>query len=97
MTEDPRETLREPIALPVRLADGRIGVTRDISPGGLFLEFDGPAPWDGGIDFEMEVPEARMKFSAQGWIVRVECREGRTGVAVKLLNARIEPLALAPD
>lgn len=100
MPDDTRATPREPIALPVKLADGRVGITRDISASGLYLEFEGHAPTGGGIEFEMQVPEARMTFRAHGWIVRVERHDGRTGLAVKLLDARLEPMerpAQAPE
>lgn len=92
MFDEKRETPREALALPIRLEDGRVGMTRDIGPAGMFLEIEGPPPADGTIVFEMEVPETGLKFSAQGWIVRVERHASRTGLAVKLLDPRLEAL-----
>jgi hypothetical protein len=92
MSEEKRELPRESIGLRVRLGDGRVGVTRDISASGMFLEFEGPPPVSGTIMFEMEVPASRLKFVAQGWIVRIEQKEGRTGVAVKLIDPMLAPI-----
>lgn len=78
--------------MPLRLRDGNHAVTRDISASGLFFEIDGEHQVDGLLDFEMELPDLRMKFTAVGRIVRVEHRFGTTGVAVKLLSPRLEPL-----
>jgi hypothetical protein len=82
---------RERLALPLRLRDGSHAVTRDISSSGLFFEMAGEHEIFGLVDFEMQLPE-HMKFSAVGEIVRVEYRFGSTGVAVKLLAPRLEPL-----
>lgn len=78
--------------MPLRLRDGNHAVTRDISASGLFFEMDGEHQVDGLLDFEMELPDLRMKFTAVGRIVRVEHRFGTTGVAVKLLSPRLEPM-----
>ena len=85
---DPRERL----ALLLRLRDGAHAVTRDISASGLFFEVAGEHELAGLVDFEMQVPELKVKFTAVGQIVRVEHRFGVTGVAVKLLSPRLEPV-----
>jgi hypothetical protein len=82
---------RERLALPLRLRDGSEAITRDISSSGLYFEMAGEHDVFGLVDFEMQLPE-HMKFSAVGEIVRVEYRSGTTGVAVKLLAPRLEPL-----
>ena len=82
---------RERLALPLRLRDGSHAVTRDISSSGIFFEMAGEHDIYGLVDFEMQLPE-HLKFSAVGEIVRVEYRLGSTGVAVKLLAPRLEPL-----
>ena len=82
---------RERLALALRLRDGSHAVTRDISSSGLFFEMAGEHDVFGLVDFELQLPE-HMKFSAVGEIVRVEYRFGTTGVAVKLLSPRLEPL-----
>lgn len=85
---DPRERL----ALPLRMLDGSDAVTRDISASGLFFEMAGKHDIGGLVDFEMEVTELRVRFTAVGRIVRVEHRVGSTGVAVKLLSPRLDTL-----
>jgi hypothetical protein len=40
----------------------------------------------------MKLSEANVKFIAEGEIVRIEHRDGRTGVALKLHAHRLEPL-----
>jgi hypothetical protein len=83
---DPRERL----ALPLRLLDGTHAVTRDISASGIFFEMAGHHEVGGLVDFEMQVAELRVRFTAVGRIVRVEHRFGVTGVAVKLLSPRLQ-------
>jgi hypothetical protein len=83
---------RELLALPLKLGDGAQGVTRDISPSGLFFHICGPHELSGILVFELTLDEARMKFTAEGRIVRIEQRDGCTGIAVQLISPRLEPL-----
>jgi hypothetical protein len=92
MHEERRLEPRERLALPLRLRDGSHAVTRDISASGLYFEMDGEHEVDGLVDFEMQLPDLHMKFTAVGQIVRVEHRFGVTGVAVKLLSPRLEAI-----
>lgn len=87
---------REPLSLPVKLGDGCSAVTRDISASGMFLEMAGLHNPTGLVVFEMHLADAKMKFTAQGEIVRVEHRDGNTGVAVKLHAPRLEPIPDGP-
>ena len=86
---DPRESL----SLPLRLGDGVQGLTRNISASGLYFEIRGDHQLGGTLFFELDLGEAKVKFTAEGRIVRVEHREGCTGIAVKLVSPRLEPLA----
>jgi hypothetical protein len=86
---EPRETL----ALPLKLEDGCSAVTRDISASGMYLEIAGLHSLRGLVVFEMHLADARMKFTAEGEVVRVEHHDGNTGLAVKLRSPRLEPLA----
>jgi len=86
---DPREQL----ALPLRLSDGCAAVTRDISPSGMYLQLRGRRLMGTTLFFEMHLADARMRFSAEGQIVRLEYRDDCTGVAVRLISPRLEPLA----
>jgi len=92
MFREQRLEPRERLALPLRLRDGSHAVTRDISASGLFFEMAGEHHVGGLVDFEMQLADLRMRFTAVGQIVRVEHRFSTTGVAVKLLGPRLEPL-----
>ena len=81
---------RERLELPLRLRDGSCAVTRDISATGLFFEMEGLHLLGGLVDFELHLVEARVKFTSSGEIVRLEHKDGRTGVAVRLLAPRLE-------
>ena len=90
MFEEHRTDPREPLALPLRLGDGSSAVTRDISASGMYLEIAGEHELSGLVVFEMHLTHARMKFTAEGEIVRVEHKDGNTGIAVKLRTPRLE-------
>lgn len=85
---EPRETL----ALPLKLGGGFDAVTRDISPSGMYFEIHGDHQIGGTVVFEMDLAEMHMKFTAQGRIVRLEHRNGVTGVALRLISPKLEPL-----
>jgi hypothetical protein len=84
---------RERLAMPLRLRDGSHSLTRDISVSGLYFEIDGQHHLAGIVDFEMQLHDVGMKFIALGEIVRLEYQAGRTGVAVRLVAPRLEPLS----
>ena len=90
--EEQRIEPRERLALPLKLRDGSQAVTRDISATGLFFEIEGKHLLGGLVDFEMHVLEARVKFTSTGEIIRLEHSDGRTGVAVRLMSPRLEPV-----
>ena len=85
---DPREQL----VLPLKLGEARLGMTRDISATGLYFEVHGDYVVQGTLDFELQLPEPRMKFTAIGQVVRIEHSDGKTGIAVRLLNPRLDYL-----
>lgn len=92
MFTEQRNEPRQPINRPVKLTGGEDAVVRNISPSGMYLEIRGSAPQQGSIVIEMTLPEAGMKFTARGQIVRMEHREGLTGIAVKLEAPQLEPI-----
>lgn len=94
MTNEHRTEPREQIRLPVGLVGGQQTVTRDISATGLFFEMDSVQQVGSLIDLEIELdtPGGPMKLKAQGQIMRIEQQAGKTGVGVKLLNSRLEPV-----
>jgi hypothetical protein len=87
---------REPLAMPLQLEDGSTAVTRDISASGMYFEIRGSYALAGPVVFEMQLAELGVKFTAEGDIVRVERRAGRTGFAVRLRRPRFAPLVAAP-
>lgn len=92
MFQEQRQDPRERLALPLALAGGPHAVTRDISATGLFFVFDGEHVVRGPVDIELNLPEYAMRFCSSGEIVRIEHGDGRTGVAVRLVNPRLLPV-----
>ena len=82
---------REALALPLKIGE-HAAVTRDISASGMYLEMSGRHDVRGPLLFEMDLADAHIRFSAEGEIVRIEHSEGKTGVAVRLLSARLQAL-----
>jgi len=87
-----RREPRESLALPLTLDDGSAAVTRDISPSGMYFEINNWHPMSGAVVFEMQLTERRLKFKAEGQIVRVEHVPGKTGIAVRLVSPRLHLL-----
>jgi hypothetical protein len=90
MFHEQRIDPREHLVLLLKLGDGRQARTRDISAGGLFFEMEGDYGMGELVDFELQLLDVHMKFTATGEIVRLEYRDGKTGVAVKLIEPRLE-------
>ncbi|HUR88798.1 MAG TPA: PilZ domain-containing protein [Ramlibacter sp.] len=90
------ENRRDPrvaMALRLKVGAGIDAVTRDVSPSGLYIELPGEHVIDGTLFFELDLEEANMKFTAEGTVVRVEHRNGCTGIAVKLVAGRLQSIA----
>ena len=88
-----RHDPRQPVALPVRLDSGVPAIARNVSASGMFIEWHGPDPMGGTVYVEMDLVDAGMRLEAEGEIVRVEHADGKTGIGVKLRDARLEPIA----
>lgn len=86
-----RVDAREPLALPLKMGD-HAAVTRDISASGMYFEMRGCHDLGGPVMFEMDLADAHIRFSAEGEIVRIEHTDGKTGIAVRLLSAHLQPL-----
>ncbi len=80
-------------ALPVHLDQGT-GITRDVSASGVFFETDASYRLGSEISFSIELdgPGGKMMLRCQGQIVRVEQRDGKVGVAAKIIESRLEPV-----
>ena len=85
-------------ALPVYLGDNLSGTTRDVSASGIFFETDASFAAGGSISFAIDIdaPAGKMQLNCRGEIVRVERRETRVGVAVRILESSLRPAAVAP-
>lgn len=92
MRKEHRSEPREQVELPVRLAEGGTGTTRDVSATGLFFEIDCEQPLGSAIELtvELNVDGRAMLMKCHGQVVRVEKLDGRTGVAVKMQRSRLE-------
>lgn len=90
MFEEHRREPRQPVDLPLRLDGGTEGVARNISPSGIYIEILGREPNGTTIVVEMNVPGEGMTFRGRGKIVRMDHRDERTGIAVRLDDAKLE-------
>jgi hypothetical protein len=81
-------------ALLVDLGTTR-GITRDVSASGVFFEADATYALASEITFavELDTPSGRMVLKCKGEIVRIEPRDARVGVAVKIIDSTLEPAA----
>ena len=78
-------------ALPVQLAGGN-GITRDVSESGIFFETAASYALDNLVNLTVEfnAPGGKMLLKCRGDIVRVEPRGATVGVAVKIVESRME-------
>ena len=78
-------------ALPVELGTAT-GITRDVSASGVFFETEATYALGSEIRFAVELgtPGGRMVLKCEGEIVRIEPREARVGVAVRIIKSTIE-------
>jgi hypothetical protein len=81
-----------PAALPVRLSDGSQARVLDINPSSIYIETDSQQQICGPLNFEMQMPGSRLKFVAQGEVVRVDIRGPKRGFVVRLSQLRLRPI-----
>lgn len=79
------------VAHRVKVADTE-GVTRDISASGAYFELGKPFTLGEKIAFEIEFGKQGVNFilKCKGNIVRLEDRNGKSGVAVKITESMME-------
>ena len=87
-----RDAARVKTGLPVLVDFGGSGVTRDVSPTGVFFESDVGYAVDSTIHFviEFRAPAGSMRMDCSGIITRVEKQGKKVGVAVKLRSQRLK-------
>jgi len=94
MPELRRAQQRVSAVLPVSV-DGHVaGVTRDISPSGIFFETDMEMANGSSIHFALEFdnPSGKLLLRCSGEVVRIEHSGGKIGVAAKIIESRMERL-----
>lgn len=78
-------------SVPVDLGESS-GITRDVSASGIFFETDASYSPGRVINFKvkLDTPSGKMKLRCWGSVVRVEPRNGKTGVAVHITESVME-------
>ena len=89
-TRKPKNSERSPrvnCVLPVDI-DGTEGQIKDLSMTGAYLEFDESFQPNTEVKFslDMNTPGGVIKFDLTGIVVRVEKKDGKIGVGVKITN-----------
>ena len=83
-----RREERVPAFLPVALAHAS-GMTLDVSATGIFFETEARYAKGNTIDLTvmLSTPAGKLQLKCQGEIVRIEQRDTRVGVAVKITDS----------
>jgi hypothetical protein len=83
-----RRENRVPASLPVSIANDHC-LTRDVSASGVFLEANSSFNKGDRVDFSIEFdsPGGKLTLKCAGEVVRLEKRNGKIGVAVKIINS----------
>jgi hypothetical protein len=98
MAGDSRKSVRVNAKVPVRLEDDSRGTTRDVSPSGVYFLADGEIENGQSIRFAIEFADVAgrpLHLTCVGRVVRVEESGGSRGVAVAILESRLERPAVA--
>ena len=85
-----RET-RVKAVLPIRVEGRPAGLTRDVSPNGVFFETEEEMKEGSPIVFSIELDTGGERFLMQceGQIVRVENQGGKKGVAARIVVSKL--------
>lgn len=72
--------------------NGSAGKTRDISASGIFFEVDENTELGSKINFsvQLDTPGGLLKLVCEGEVIRLEKRDGKLGVAAKILSQEME-------
>ena len=89
--ERKRKEDRVAVSLHVDLANTE-SVTRDVSASGVFIETNSTFTAGENLDFaiEFDSPGGKLFLKCNGVIVRVEDRNGKLGVGVKIIDSVME-------
>lgn len=93
-----RKEERVAVSLPVSMANKAV-LTRDISPSGVYFETNTPLVLGEKIGFVIEFSNVgdNLILKCNGEIVRVENRNSKVGVAVKILKSVMESIPYIKD
>jgi len=88
-----RVTDRVALRIPVELAEGQRGVTRNANSSGVFFECDEALATGSEIRFSLKFNNAKsgMICSCKALVVRVERSNGKAGIATRILESRFLP------
>jgi len=95
MAKDYRQNDRVTAMLPVHIEDGGVGVTRNLSPSGVFFVVDESIVAGQPMRFSLAFNAgdslgSDLFLECVGQVVRVEPVGDKLGVAVKLTESRLE-------
>jgi len=78
--------------IPVQFTDGASGVTRNVSPSGLFFVTDSDMSVGQTLRFSLEFdhPGGRLTLDCLARVVRVESSEGKRGIGAVIVESRLE-------
>jgi len=78
-------------AFPVSV-NGSAGKTRDISASGIFFEVDEDTKLGSKIHFsvQLDTPGGLLNMVCEGEVIRLEKRDGKLGVAAKIISQEME-------
>ena len=93
MAAEPRRSERVNAEVKVRLEDRTSGITRDISPNGVYFVVAETLEEGQNIRFTLEFEDpggGPLHLNCVGQVVRVEDAGGKRGVAVKIVEQKLE-------
>jgi hypothetical protein len=72
--------------------NGTAGKTRDISASGIFFELDQDTKLGSKIHFsvQLDTPGGLLNMVCEGEVIRLEKRDGKLGVAAKIIRQEME-------
>ena len=77
--------------LPIRVDNGASGITRNLSPTGLFFVLESGFELNQRITFtlDFDTPTGRLQLNGTAEVVRVEDAHGKTGVGARIVESRL--------
>ena len=92
MSKNNRLDDRIEVSLPVLLSGGNAASTHDISASGVYFVTDAVQSVGSTVEFEIEfdMPSGPIRLVAKGQVVRIDQKGAQSGVAVRLLDSRLE-------